>query len=194
MPQIGEIKKGKEIGSSGVYGKFQWCACVDCGKERWVHIVRKKPVSLYCQPCAIRHLLSTQSMEKSPSWKGGRRRTSAGYIQIKLSKDDFFFRMAPKCGYVMEHRLVMAKHLGRCLQHWELVHHKNGIKDDNKIGNLILSTNGAHIADHCRGYRDGYQKGLYDGHEARIKQLEARVILLEAENTLLKTDKFISIG
>ena len=190
MPKLGEIRKASEIGYTGSH-KYTWAACEDCGKERWVICSKGKPENLRCHSCA-RKKQECPRGEKHPRWKGGRRKTKDGYILIKLQPDNFFFPMADKKGYVMEHRLVMAKSLGRCLQSWELVHHK-GIrytrmenKSDNLENNLELTGSlGEHSSDHSKGYRDGYQKGLEDG---RLKQLQD---LKEQNDELLKQIKLL---
>lgn len=72
------------------------------------------------------------------AWKGGRRVDGNGYVQVHVPVDDPMYAMATSLGYVPEHRLVMARSLGRALTSKETVHHINGDKMDNDLGNLQL--------------------------------------------------------
>lgn len=71
------------------------------------------------------------------SWKGGRV-LQGEYVGVKLSADDDLVRMQNLGGYVLEHRLVMARALGRPLTEHETVHHVNGDGTDNRLENLQL--------------------------------------------------------
>lgn len=81
------------------------------------------------------------------TWRGGVYLSSDGYVRIKSPNHPF----ADPKGYVFEHRLVMEARLGRTLLPGEVVHHINGIRDDNRIGNLMMfSSNGEHMKVHKR--------------------------------------------
>lgn len=82
-------------------------------------------------------------------WKGGRY-MSRGYIIVMMSvaEKEMFGSMAKAGGYVPQHRLVLAKKLGRPLLPSEVVHHRNGIKTDNRLRNLELSDHATHKRDH----------------------------------------------
>jgi hypothetical protein len=110
---------------------------------------------------------------------GGRHHTADGYIEVSIFEDSPFFPMANYRYYVMEHRLVMAEHLGRCLETWEVVHHINSIKDDNRIENLELIG--------CQGRHNTHTEQTLISQSKQIKELQERVTLLEGELTLLKS-------
>lgn len=71
-------------------------------------------------------------------WSGGKTKDSSGYILTSIEPTDPYYLMRNRKRYILEHRLVMAQHLGRCLESWEVVHHINHIRDDNRIENLKL--------------------------------------------------------
>ena len=172
MATLEVIKKGYEIGDKvSPYATFIWSVCLDCGKSRWVRLRFDRPRNVRCRHCA-------QRGKNNSKWQGGHF-MDGGYIYILLQPEDFFFSMAVKGCYVYEHRLVMAKSLGRCLHSWEEVHHKNGVKDDNRLENLELTTKGSHIRNHSKGYRDGYAKGLIDGRDKQMEDLKIQIKLLQ---------------
>lgn len=83
----------------------------------------------------------------SHRWKGGRFRNQQGYMWIWKPEHPFAMKCSPR-GYVFEHRLIMEEKLGRYLENGEIVHHINGIRDDNRIENLELKMAGKHIGEH----------------------------------------------
>jgi hypothetical protein len=142
MPIVGEIKKGGELGHKAIHNKMAWIPCTKCGKPRWVMIYKGEPEFNYCRKCG--KSLSDQFMDKNPQWKGGKITTGEGYIAIKLKPEDPLISMATKARYVLEHRLIMARHLGRPLLREESIHHKNGIKTDNRTENLEIVMRNPH--------------------------------------------------
>lgn len=74
--------------------------------------------------------------EQSPSWKGGRRLTKDGYVLV--------YEPSHPGAYILEHRLVMEKKLGRALLSNEIVHHINGVRDDNRRENLVVLSSNNH--------------------------------------------------
>lgn len=124
MPNPNEIRSGEQLGYKKQRGKWIWSACIGCGEERWVRFVKGNPVNLKCRACASRDAPKQLGAENK-SWKGGRFISNQGYAQIHLYPNDFFYPMAWVTGYVPEHRLVVAKALGRNLHSWEIVHHKH---------------------------------------------------------------------
>lgn len=95
-------------------------------------------ISRWAEKFDIREIRPYKGDKKGPNnpyWKGGKYKDSKnGYVYIYELAHPF----VNKKGYVLEHRLVMERLLGRYLKPNEIVHHKNKIKDDNRLENLEI--------------------------------------------------------
>jgi hypothetical protein len=91
-------------------------------------------------------LARQQSGQRNPNWKGGRL-ILQDYVYIYKPGHP----MAATFGsYIAEHRFVASQVLGRLLEDKEIVHHKNGVKHDNRPENLEVTTQSEHAKTHIR--------------------------------------------
>ena len=130
-------------------------ACLRCGKK----FVGRKATTKFCsRACAPRGRPQTIAKRTCPtcgvsftprkddrtfcsrpcylSSGTHRRRTKSGYVYVYCPES----ASAYVSGQALEHRVVMERLLERPLLPEETVHHKNGVKDDNRIANLELWT------------------------------------------------------
>ena len=170
-PNVGDLATAKSLGKMGRAIRI-WESCPKCGYERWV---KRNARGTCCQSCMTP---PTYYGAENNRWNETKKTITKSGIRVYVTPSHPFFLMAHRCakyGYaILEHRLVMATHLNRCLESWEVVHHIDGDNCNNSLENLVLLPNQAmHTA--------------YTLLQVAMRNLEARVTLLEAENALLKT-------
>lgn len=82
----------------------------------------------------------------NPAYGGGRYTDPNGYVHVLRPEHP----AADVRGYVYEHRLIAEATVGRQLRTEEVVHHRNGRKDDNRPENLeVLASQAEHMARHA---------------------------------------------
>ena len=106
--------------------------CIGCGKYRNIKRLNETPANYlkrrpYCIKCGHKHRIETLDGH-APNWKGGRIIDKKGYIRIWLAR-------RYGAGYIKEHIHLCQRHFGK-IPKGHVVHHKNGLKTDNRIVNL----------------------------------------------------------
>lgn len=76
---------------------------------------------------------------RSKQWHVRQGRSAHGYVVRFDRKSPHANKVS---GIVLQHREVMGEHIGRPLSSNESVHHKNGVRTDNRIENLELWVKG----------------------------------------------------
>ena len=124
-------------------------ACAQCGASVWRQpsgVIARVFCSRQCSAASNRGKPSKRRPmigPDHPKWKGGAILQN-GYRYLWIPEHP----NALPSGYVAEHRQVMADHLGRRLEVFEDVHHRNGDRLDNRLDNLALMTDSAHTSHH----------------------------------------------
>ena len=124
-----QFLKGHRIPKTRIYFN-----CINCQKEEWYtpSQTRVKDIGKFCtRKCWSEHHNANPTMNKSMD--------SAGYERIAIAGK-----------MVKIHRYLMSKKLGRELTQKEHVHHKNGIKNDNRVENLEIVTQSDHLKEHWK--------------------------------------------
>lgn len=168
--------------------KGRTVACSACGKpvwkpDAWLRRVKQPMCSSKCNgtargaewgkhghkgraawgPEAQASASAKMSGAGNPAWKGGVTyiQKKGNYAAIKYVRcPAAFLPMARKDGYVMEHRLIVATILGRCLLRAEVVHHEDHKPGNNAPENLSLfASNRDHKLYEARGTPEPLWRG-----------------------------------
>jgi IS30 family transposase len=106
------------------------------------------------------------------NWRGGKCKTNRGYVYVLLPNEKKRLSSTALLGrYILEHIYVWEKVHGKQLPIGMVIHHLNGIKDDNRIENLIALKRGEHHK-------------LAEPYKKRIKELEEEIRELKKSKEL----------
>lgn len=130
----------------GVFGEQMKCSVDQCDRQ-----VRCKGL---CAAHYLRHRKWSELRPERPvgiiagkwnkRWRGGSYRDADGRVLVLAKSHPY----PNSHSYVFRYRLVMEQHLGRILRRDEIIHHINGIVDDDRLENLAITDRASHIDIH----------------------------------------------
>jgi hypothetical protein len=146
MPFLRKFSKDteKEIGNCYLqgYSTIRLAKIYKCDRGTISNILNRLSISMRTSDERQPHLTGIHN----PNWKGGKRITSHGYVDVKVDADH---HLAKKNGYAYEHQIIAEEKLGRKLLPGEEVHHKNFNKSDNDPFNIVVKQSRAfHLIEH----------------------------------------------
>lgn len=172
------------------YQRLIRVSCITCKTWRWINSCGlweyRKGKKGNCWECHRKWLA-----KKNQLLGVGRRHNFQGYVvrtltsftqeESKLLKSMMRLPHNNLRGEILEHRAIMALYLKRPLNSKEIVHHINGIHDDNRIENLeLVSDSKEHYKHHMRIYKENQALHI------KIQQLEQQLSSLQiSQNQLL---------
>ena len=130
------------------YERLHPSYCIDC--EAIVSRRAKR-----CHTCENRERAKKYWGENNPNWHGGKTR-NGGYVYLRIRGNGHPYRG--------EHIIVWEQANNKKLPNGWIVHHLNGIRDDNRLENLVAMPRKRHSL-----------KLAFQPYEERIRQLEDKL-------------------
>jgi hypothetical protein len=162
-PESGMFKKGYIPWNKG---KHIWSKAERIKRAKMMtgknHPMYGKKHSINSRKKMSKSHIGIQAREKHPNWKGGKSKTTQGYIE-QLTVNPKNTRR-----YRLQHRLIIEKIIGRKLIRRESVHHINKIKTDNRPQNLMAFSREPIHKRFERGLSVNAKDIIFDGRKIKV--------------------------